>query len=463
MKMWGGRMSKSTDPLVERFNASASFDIRLAKEDIAGSVAWAQALGRAGVLGPDDLDVILRGLAAVLEEFAAGRFNLAPADEDVHTAVERRLTELIGPAAGKLHTGRSRNDQVATDFRLWCQHASSELTTRVVELQEAILDGAEADLHTPMPGYTHLRQAQPVTWGHWMLSHFWALGRDIDRLGQARAAAACLPLGSGALAGTSVRVDRALLAEELGFHTVSANSLDAVSDRDFVASFLFACGLMGVHISRLSEALILFSSREFGFVELDEAFTTGSSLMPHKANPDPLELARGKVGRLIGNLTALLTVLKGLPSAYDKDLQEDKEPTFDSFDTLMSVLPVLSGLVRSLRTDRGRMAAAIAPEAYTVDVADYLVERGVPFREAHASVGKALRLAEEKGRELNGLTVEEWQSVDPRFDEGTLRMFDLSVALDRRDATGGTSRRALREQLASARARLAECKGAGVG
>ncbi len=281
MKMWGGRMSKATDPLVERFNASASFDIRLAKEDIAGSVAWAHALGRAGVLGPDDLDAILRGLAAVLEEFAAGRFDLAPADEDVHTAVERRLTELIGPAAGKLHTGRSRNDQVATDFRLWCRHASSELTTRVVELQEAILDGAEADLHAPMPGYTHLRQAQPVTWGHWMLSHFWALGRDIERLGQASAAASCLPLGSGALAGTSVRVDRALLAEELGFHAVSANSLDAVSDRDFVASFLFACGLLGVHISRLSESLILFSSREFGFVELDRGVHNG--VQPHAA------------------------------------------------------------------------------------------------------------------------------------------------------------------------------------
>jgi len=456
-------MSKPTDPLVERLNASASFDIRLADEDVVGSVAWAHALGRAGVLGSEDLNAILRGLSAIREEFADGRFKLAPTDEDVHTAVERRLTELIGPAAGKLHTGRSRNDQVATDFRLWIQHACSKLTAHVVDLLEAILTSAEAHLHAPMPGYTHLRQAQPVTWGHWMLSHSWAFGRDVERLAQASASASCLPLGSGALAGTSVPVDRASLAGELGFHAVSDNSLDAVSDRDFVASFLFACALLGVHISRLSEALILFSSVEFGFVELDEAFTTGSSLMPHKVNPDPLELARGKAGRLIGNLTTLLTVLKGLPSAYDKDLQEDKEPAFDSVDTLTSVLPVLSGLVRSLRTDPAKMAAAISPEAFAVDAADYLVERGVPFREAHASVGKAMRLAGEKAMPPDRLTLEDWQSVDPRFDADILHVFDLATALERRNTKGGTSHRALEEQLAAARARLAELKVAKAG
>jgi len=338
---------------------------------------------------------------------------------------------------------------------MWIRRACSDLEQGVLELQQAILDGAVADLHTPMPGYTHLRQAQPVTWGHWMLSHFWALSRDVDRLGQASAAASCLPLGSGALAGTTVAVDRVALARALGFETASDNSLDAVSDRDFAADFLFACALLGVHLSRLAEALILFSSREFGFIDLDEAYTTGSSLMPHKANPDPLELARGKSGRLIGNLTTLLAVLKGLPSAYDKDLQEDKEPVFDSADTLASLLPVLAGLIRSVRTNRESLAAAMAPEMLTVDVADYLVGRGVPFRQAHTIVGTAVRLAEQKGLPLDRLSLEDWQSIDPHFDDGLRRVFDWGAALERRDAKGGTSRRALDEQVSAARARLA--------
>ncbi len=455
MKMWGGRMSGETDPLVERLNASAAFDIRMADEDILGSLAWAQALEHAGVLSPEEHDAIQRGLAAIRTEVTEGRFVLSPSDEDVHTAVERRLTELIGPPAGKLHTGRSRNDQVATDFRMWIRHACAELRQGVVALQEVTLESAEADLYTPMPGYTHLRQAQPVTWGHWMLSHFWALGRDVERLGQASAAASCLPLGSGALAGTTVAVDRVALAQALGFETASDNSLDAVSDRDFAAAFLFACALLGVHLSRLAEMLILFSSQEFGFIELDEAYTTGSSLMPHKANPDPLELARGKSGRLIGNLTTLLAVLKGLPSAYDKDLQEDKEPAFDSADTLAALLPVLAGLVRGLRTNRESLAAAMSPEMLTVDVADYLVGRGVPFRQAHASVGRAVRLANERGLRLDQLGLEDWRSIDPHFDEDVHRAFDWQAALERRDAKGGTSRRALDEQVSAARARLA--------
>lgn len=449
-------MSGETDPLVERLNASISFDLRMAQEDIAGSLAWAQALRRAGVLSPQEEEAIQQGLAAVRQEFAEGGFALLPSDEDIHTAVERRLTELIGPSAGKLHTGRSRNDQVATDFRMWIRHACAELRREVLGLQQAILESAEADLSTPMPGYTHLRQAQPVTWGHWMLSHFWALSRDVNRLAQANgAAASCLPLGSGALAGTTVAVDRVALARALGFETASDNSLDAVSDRDFAADFLFACALLGVHLSRLAEALILFSSREFGFIELDEAYTTGSSLMPHKANPDPLELARGKSGRLIGNLTTLLAVLKGLPSAYDKDLQEDKEPAFDSADTLALLLPILAGLVRSVRTNRERLAAVMAPEMLTADVADYLVGRGVPFRQAHTIVGTAVRLAEEKGLALDRLSLEDWQSIDAHFDNGLRGVFDWGAALERRDAKGGTSRRALDEQVSAARARLA--------
>jgi argininosuccinate lyase len=454
-------MTGETDPLVERLNASIAFDRRMAEEDITGSRAWARALRRAGVLSPQEEEAIQQGLAAVRREFAESGFALLPSDEDIHTAVERRLTELIGPSAGKLHTGRSRNDQVATDFRMWIRRACSDLRQGVLELQQAILDGAVADLSTPMPGYTHLRQAQPVTWGHWMLSHFWALSRDVDRLAQTSAAASCLPLGSGALAGTSVGVDRMALAHDLGFESASDNSLDAVSDRDFAADFLFACALLGVHLSRLAEALILFSSPEFGFIELDPAYTTGSSLMPHKANPDPLELARGKAGRLIGNLTGLLAVLKGLPSAYDKDLQEDKEPVFDSADTLASLLPVLAGLVRDIRTSPERLAAAMSPEMLAVDVADYLVGRGVPFREAHSIVGKALRLADEKHVALDRLSLKDWRSIDPRFEEGVQRVFDWSAALERRDARGGTSRRALDEQVSAARARLAACRGNG--
>jgi argininosuccinate lyase len=459
MKMWGGRMSKPTDPLVERFNSSARFDFRLAMEDIRGSMAWASALGRAGILDEEEKATIVSGLTAIRNEFADGTFPTDASDEDIHSAVERRLTELIGPAAGKLHTGRSRNDQVATDFRLWIMAACSRLSGEVIALQEALVGCAAADLHAPMPGYTHLRQAQPVTWGHWVLSHFWPLGRDLRRLHECAAATSVLPLGSGALAGTSVPIDRADLAAELGFSEVSPNSLDAVADRDFAVVFLFDCALLGVHLSRLAEQLILFSTDEFGFVELDESFTTGSSLMPQKRNPDPLELTRGKAGRLIGHLAGLLSALKGLPSAYDKDLQEDKEPVFDAMETLMAALPVVTGVIRSMRVNQDRLAAAIVPEAYAVDLADYLVAKGLPFRQAHAAVGEAVRLAESRGVGLNGLVPEDWASASPLFDADVVGLFDVDAVLNRRQAVGGTSRRALEEQLRAAQAFLTEHSG----
>ena len=454
MKMWGGRMSKPTNPLVERFNASASFDFRLAMQDVRGSLAWAAVLGQAGILDQKEQAAILSGLTAIRSEFADGTFPEDAADEDIHSAVERRLTELIGPVAGKLHTGRSRNDQVATDFRLWIMKACSLLSGEVIALQRALVESAAADLHAPMPGYTHLRQAQPVTWGHWVLSHFWPLDRDLHRLAQCAAEASVLPLGSGALAGTSVPVDRVDLAAQLGFSEISPNSQDAVADRDFAAVFLFNCALMGVHLSRMAEQLILFSTDEFGFVELDESFTTGSSLMPQKRNPDPLELTRGKTGRLIGHLAGLLSTLKGLPSAYDKDLQEDKEPVFDAMETLMASLPVVTGVIRTMRVNRGKMAAAIAPEAFAVDLADYLVAKGLPFRQAHAAVGKAVRLAEARGVALDGLATEDWASVSPLFEGDVVGLFDVQAVLDRRQAEGGTGQRALSEQLQSAQARL---------
>lgn len=460
MKMWGGRMSGPADPRAERLNASLAFDIRLARQDVRGSRAWAQALARAGVLQPHDLEAILAGLIEIENQLEQSAFPTAPTDEDIHTAIERALTERIGARAGTLHTGRSRNDQVATDLRLWVMEHAPELARGVLDLTRAMLRSAEHDLLTPMPGYTHLRQAQPVTWGHWMLSHFWPLSRDIERLDRARLAAACLPLGSGALAGTAYPIDRQALARELGFDRVAANSLDAVSDRDFAAELLFACALLGVHLSRLAEQLIVFSSAEFGFVELDEAFTTGSSLMPHKRNPDVLELARGKAGRLIGHLTGLLATLKALPSAYDKDLQEDKEPLFDAYDTLRTLLPALTGLVDTLRPQPERMRAAFSPESLAVDLADHLAARGLPFRKAHELVGQALRLAEGRGLGLDQLGPQDWQALGADVGDGLEGLFDLAAALERRGATGGTSAAALRQQAGAAHAWLAAHAGA---
>jgi len=455
MKMWGGAMSAPLDARLARYNASLDFDIRLAREDLRGSRGWAGALARAGVLQPDECHALQRGLDEIEVEFDQGSFATQPSDEDIHTAVERRLTERLGPLAGKLHTGRSRNDQVATDFRLWIMAHTEKLTSAALDLQQALLHSALADLHTPMPGYTHLRRAQPVTWGHWALSHFWPLVRDLRRLDEARQTASVLPLGSGALAGTGFAIDRLALARELGFDDVSANSLDAVSDRDFAVVFLFACALLGVHLSRLSEQLLLFSTEEFGFVVLDDAFTTGSSLMPHKRNPDGLELARGKAGRLVGHLAGLLMTLKALPSAYDKDLQEDKEPVFDAYDTLEPALPVLTGLIGTLRLQRERMRSAISPETLTVDLADHLAAQGVPFRQAHELVGRAVRLAETRGVALDRMAADDWRSISPLFGEETAGLFDVPAALERRTAIGGTSTRALEAQAASARDWLA--------
>lgn len=457
-KLWGGRFAGETDELVARYNASLPFDVRLVDEDIDGSIAWARALVGAGVLDASEAARLVEGLEAVRAEFDAGQFAAAPGDEDIHTAVERRLTELVGPLGGRLHTGRSRNDQVATDFRLWVMRACDALLGEVAALQRALLASAEAHLHLPMPGYTHLQQAQPVTWGHWALSHFWPLERDRGRLRQARAAASVLPLGSGALAGSGFPVDRAALAAALGFDRVAPNSIDAVADRDFAADFLYACAMTGIHLARLSEQLILFSSAEFGFVALPDAYSTGSSLMPQKKNPDTLELTRGKAGRLLGHLTGLLATLKGLPSAYDKDLQEDKEPVFDAADTLTLALPVMAGLIGALEVRPERMRAALAQAGgglFATDLADYLVERGVPFREAHALVGRAVRRAEALGVGLDALPPAEWQAIHPLLGGDLSALFDVRAALGRRRAEGGTAPEALARQVARAKEQLA--------
>jgi len=443
-------MGKDLDPAFARLNASFSFDRRLYAADIDASLAWARALGRARVLTKSEVDAILVGLEEVRGTLADPAFEPLPTDEDIHTAVERLLTERIGPVAGKLHTGRSRNDQVATDFRLWVMRACDRMDTAILDLSEAVIRSSEAGVDLPMPGYTHMRPAQPVTWGHWMLSSFWPLLRSRDRFARVRASASVLPLGSAALAGTAYPVDRQAIAADLGFDSVAPNSIDAVSDREFAVEYLFAAAMLEIGLSRLAEGLILFSGPEYGFIELDEAYTTGSSLMPQKRNPDALELTRAKAGRLVGHLTGLLTTLKGLPSAYDKDLQEDKQPVFDAHDTLLQVLPVLTGLIGTIELRPERMAAAITPDLLSTDLADYLVGKGAPFREAHAVAGRVVKLAEEKQLGLDQVPLQELQALDGRFEPDVDEVFDLEAALERRSSLGGTAPAAVRAQLEAA-------------
>ncbi|GMR09963.1 MAG: argininosuccinate lyase [Anaerolineae bacterium] len=456
MRLWGSRMGKDSDPVFAQLNSSFAFDRRLYSEDIDASLAWARALGRAEVITESDLEAISAGLEGVRETLADPAFEPLPTDEDIHTAVERLLTERIGPVAGKLHTGRSRNDQVATDFRLWVMRACDRIDEAILDLAEAVIQSAEVGVDLPMPGYTHMRPAQPVTWGHWVLSSFWPLLRSRDRFTRARMSASVLPLGSAALAGTAYPIDRQAIAGDLGFESVSSNSIDAVSDREFTVEFLFAAAMLEVNLSRLAEGLILFSGPEYGFIELDEAYTTGSSLMPQKRNPDALELTRAKAGRLVGHLTGLLMTLKGLPSAYDKDLQEDKPPVFDAHDTLLEVLPVLTGLIGTLEPNPERMEAAITPDMLSTDLADYLVGKGVPFREAHSVAGRAVRLADEKQLALDQLTLQELQSLDGRFEPDVVEIFDLQAALGRRSSMGGTAPGAVKAQLDAAKAMLTE-------
>lgn len=450
-KLWGGRFSKPTDSLAHQFGSSLHFDARLFDEDIAGSVAWAHGLVSANVLSEDEAVAIIAGLEQVRLEFMSDSFEAHPEDEDIHSAVERRLTEIVGPLGGKLHTGRSRNDQVATDFRLWTMRACDLLLQHLAGLQRALLASAETDLTVAMPGYTHMQRAQPITWGHWALSHLWPLTRDSDRFAHARRSASVLPLGAAALAGTAFSVDRHAIAVELCFESVCENSVDAVSDRDFAVDFLYAAAVVGVHLSQLSQQLILFSSAEFGFIVLDEAYATGSSLMPQKKNPDVLELTRGKSGRLIGNLTGLLVTLKGLSSAYDRDLQEDKEPVFDAFDVLSNALPLVAGIIRTIELRPERMAAQIDPGMMATDLADYLVMRGVPFREAHAIVGKVVRMSEERGVGIADLAPEDLHIVSDQFGDDVWQVFDIDASLARRAAVGGTATDELRRQLEAAR------------
>jgi argininosuccinate lyase len=450
-KLWGGRFEGDQNALAAAFNDSLPFDRRLGLVDVQGSRAWAGALLAAGVINPEEHSAIQAGLEAVGAELAAGAFAFQPDDEDIHTAVERRLGELIGAPAGKLHTGRSRNDQVATDFRLWLLQALPALDAHLAGVQQALLGRAESDFGVLLPGYTHLQRAQPLLLSHWWLSHFWPLQRDRQRLADLRARLAWLPLGAGALAGAPLAVDRQALSAALGFDQPAPNSIDAVSARDFAAEFLFCAAQTGVHLSRLAEALVIFSTAEFGFIELADAYSTGSSLMPQKKNPDPLELARGKAGTLIGLLTGLLATLKATPSTYDKDLQEDKVPVFQAADTLALMLPVLAGLLQTLRPNPARMQAALDPAMLATDLADYLVAQGLPFRQAHSLVGQAVRRAAALGVGLDALALQEYQALSPAFGPDLYQVFDFGASVNRRAALGGTAEAAVRQQMDMAR------------
>ena len=454
--LWGGRFDKPPDELFARFNNSFYFDWRMYDADIRGSLAYAQALQRAQLLTAKEADAIARGLEQVRAEFARGEFVSHSNDEDIHTAVERRLFELIGDPAHKLHTGRSRNDQVATDARLFVMDAIDRVQAAICNVQSAICAQAEAHLDVLMPGYTHVRRAQPVLFAHYLLSFFWMLERDRARFVDAKKRANVLPLGSGALAGNPFAIDRAFLAHALGFERVSENSLDAVSDRDFIVEFLSAASLLQIHLSRLAEDLIYFSAPEFGFIALDDAYTTGSSLMPQKKNPDALELVRGKTGRIIGDLNTLLVVLKGTPSTYDKDFQEDKEPLFDALDTLDMTLPVVAGVIQTMRVDANKMRTALDESMLATDLAEYLVRRGVPFRQAHHMVGALVKLSETRGVKLSALTLDDFRSASDKFGADVYAVFDFDASVNSRAVPGGTSPNAVREQIARAKQLLSK-------
>jgi argininosuccinate lyase len=454
MKLWGGRYEVETDTLMHQLNRSIGFDARLWREDIKGSIAWANGLHGAGLLNDEERSAIVAGLEQVGEEWQSGSFAIQPDDEDIHSANERRLTELIGAVAGKLHTGRSRNDQVATDVRLYVRGEIERLTDELRTLQAALIEQADEGLGIVLPGYTHLQRAQPILWSHWLLQWFWMVERDVERLQDALKRVNVSPLGAGALAGHSLGVNREAVAEALGFDSVAPNSLDAVSDRDFIVELLAATALLGVHLSRLAEDLILYASAEFGFVKLDPRYTTGSSLMPQKANPDALELARGKSGRLLGNLVTVLTLLKGIPSTYNKDLQEDKEPLFDTLDTLHALVPVIAGVIQTLTPQEAKMRAAVEDAMLATEVADYLVRKGMPFRQAHHAAGQAVAAAEAAGLSLRDLPFTIYGAIEELFDEDIYDIFDVDSAVNAKDATGGTGRTAVEAQLAAAKAKM---------
>ncbi len=448
--MWGGRFAEPMDPRLDRLNRSLPVDRRLWREDLATNRAWVRALERCRVLKADERKAMLEGLDAVEKALASGAADGA-ADEDIHSLVERLLGEAIGPLAGKLHTGRSRNDQMATDLRLWTMAALGRVDAALAGLGRALVGQAERGLDLLMPAYTHTQRAQPVRFAHWALAHAWALARDRSRAEQARGRAAVLPLGSGAIAGSGFAIDREALAADLGFAETSPNSMDAVGDRDFAVEAAFVATLAGTHLSRLAEDLVLFSSAEFGFVRLAEPFTTGSSLMPQKRNPDSLELARGVAGQLLGRLVALLATLKAMPTGYQKDLQENNATLFDALDRVEAAAALMAGVVETLTPDAQRLSAALDASVLATDLADLLVAAGRPFREAHAVVGALVRRAEELGVPLDGVGAAEAARIDAGLPAQLSALGGPGAAVERRTLKGGTARSAVEAQLVAAR------------
>jgi argininosuccinate lyase len=451
-KAWSGRVAEGADPAAEAFTSSLSFDRRLWSYDLEGSAAWARALRRAALISEAELTAIIQGLAAVRAEIESGRFPFRRELEDIHMNVERRLIELTGPVGGKLHTGRSRNDQIALDERLYLRDIIGHVDAGISAVQAALIRRAEEHAEHPMPGYTHLQRAQPVLLAHHLLAYVFMLARDRERFRDGLARVNVMPLGAAALAGTAFSIDREALARDLGFTAPSPNSMDAVADRDFVLEFLAAAAILGMHLSRLAADLTLWATAEFGFVEFSDAFATGSSIMPQKKNPDVAELIRGKTGRLYGNLTAALVVMKGLPLTYNSDMQEDKEPLFDTIDTLEAILRVVPPMLGCVTWVIERLRAAAAAHYSTAtDLADYLVKKGLPFRDAHEVVGKTVRHAMAHGKELGELTLDELQSFSPVIGADVHRAITLEASLGARNVIGGTAPEAVRHQLALAR------------
>jgi argininosuccinate lyase len=454
-KVWSGRFAEPLDALTQRFNASVSFDCRLAEFDIQGSLAHARMLARCKLISAADLAAIERGLVAIDAEVRAGTFPWSIEREDVHLNIEARLTDLVGEAGKRLHTARSRNDQIATDIRLWLRAEIDGLTGLLKRVREALLDLAEKHVDTLMPGFTHMQVAQPVSFAHHLMAYFEMFGRDTERLADCRRRTNRLPLGAGALAGTSFPIDRESVARELGFDGVCENSLDAVSDRDFAVEFLATSALAMTHVSRLAEELVIWMNPRFGFVDIADRFCTGSSIMPQKKNPDVPELMRGKTGRVYGALVALLTVMKGQPLAYNKDNQEDKEPLFDTADTLRDVLAILAELLRGVTPRPERMRAALAEGfATATDLADYLVRKGLAFRDAHEAVARAVRAAEQAGKDLSQLTTAELRAFSPLVGDDVHAVLTVEGSVASRRHIGGTAPETVRAAIARGRTRL---------
>lgn len=456
-KLWGGRFSKAMDKTVEAFTESISFDSRLIVHDITGSIAHAKMLGKCGIISQADTDKIVDGLKAILEDYEAGRIEFDPSAEDVHMNVEKLLFDKIGEPAGRLHTARSRNDQVATDIRLFMKAEIASIAGLIEALQSTIVDQAEANAELILPGYTHMQHAQPVLLGHHLMAYFWMLDRDKGRMLDCLRRLDVCPLGSGALAGTTFPIDRQFTADELGFASVSENSMDSVADRDFIAEFLSAAAILMVHLSRWAEEIIIWNTSEFKFIDLDDSVTTGSSIMPQKKNPDVAELVRGKSARVIGDLVSLLTLQKGLPLTYNRDLQEDKEPLFDAVDTVQMSLDVFALMLSTAKFNASRMHA-LAGEAYSTatDLADHLVRAGAPFRTAHEQVGSLVAYCVENGKELCDLTIEEIKRFAPQASESVASELTVESSVAARKATGGTALSEVRRQIEKARGMLGD-------